>query len=192
MKAQDNRRRLLWAKRLASMVAATVVALTTYVFYTSFFSPFARKYEVYEAKISMLRNTLASGEESRREQLSLQEKVRDLNSLLTNVRERIPDGPNETQFLQQVTEAAESTNVIIRAYNRGRIEELATHCQLEVRIVGEGRYEPICRFIDELSKLSRITSVEHMKIEARPGSEIYPIEMRLLLFFHRDPSPKVS
>ncbi len=192
MKAIANRRSIRFTKRLTAFVAVATVTLTTIVFYNSIFSPFARKYEDYEAEISKLRNTLASAEQSREEQLSLQKKVKELNTVLTDVRERIPDSPNETLFLQQVTQAAEASNVSIRAYNRGRIQEFATHSQLEVQIAGEGEYQPICQFIDELSKLSRISSIEQLKIEAKPDSTIYPIEMRLLLFFNRSTTPDVS
>lgn len=188
MRANSSRKKVAWTKRLGAALAVTAVVLTTVLFYTSIFSPFARKYEDYEAEIRRLRNTLASSEESRADFVSLHQKVEELNTLLTDVRDRIPDSPNETLFLQQVTRAAKASNVRIRAYNRGRIQEFATHAQLEVHIAGEGGYQPICRFINELSKLSRITSIEQLKMEATPDSAIYPIEMRLLLFFNRSTS----
>jgi Tfp pilus assembly protein PilO len=185
MKTLADRQKIVWTKRLCHYLASATVTGMVVLFYTSLFSPFARKYEVYEREISVFRSTLASASVTREARESLTTEVHNLETVLTNVRERIPNSPNETLFLKQMTEAARKTNVTIRAYNRGSIQEFATYSQLEVHIAGDGGYEPICRFIEQLSQLSRITAIEELKISVRAGDKSYPMEMRLLLFFNR-------
>jgi Tfp pilus assembly protein PilO len=100
-----------------------------------------------------------------------------------NMRLRIPDRPEETEFLRQLTQVADEEHLRILNWERGRLDERPTHTEYEIRLVCEGKYPAICGFLDRLDHLPRVTSVQRMSVQATDESKEYPFDMTLKLYF---------
>jgi Tfp pilus assembly protein PilO len=113
-------------------------------------------------------------------------KTRDRTEAL---RQRIPDRPCETEFLEQMNQAADEEGLEIRDYRRGTVTVEDTHSFLEVRVLGAGSYPEICGFLDRLARLPRISTAEKITITSDATTEVYPVDLTLRLYFGAQKKP---
>jgi len=109
-----------------------------------------------------------------------------LQNRADSIRARIPDRPNEGQFLEQTTTAAEKAGIQVKEYRRGKIMFDGNHSQLNVHISLLGPFENICKYIDRLERLPRISRISKMQIKATKSTKVYPVDLTLTLFFRTD------
>ena len=99
------------------------------------------------------------------------------------VRRRIPDDPDEAEFLRQLSEAASRGGVVIEDFNRGGMTARAGFCQLDVSLRCGGSYDDICRFLDQLEGFPRITKIVSLDLISAGRSERYPMQLTIRLYF---------
>ena len=118
------------------------------------------------------------------------QEFRDVNTKLSELQQRaqkmrdgIPDEPRESEFLRHVTEAADVEELKIRDYQPGAITKLDSHSQMDVRLQGEGEYRSICGFLDRISRLPRVKTVQRMQVNRSSSGSVYPVDITLTLYF---------
>ncbi|MFV2066246.1 MAG: type 4a pilus biogenesis protein PilO [Pirellulales bacterium] len=130
-----------------------------------------------------LERVLKTADDTRNKHEQLTEDLAALERDAEKMRQRIPDQPQETEFLRQVAQAALGEELKILNWECGERREKETHTEFEIRLVCEGEYESICGFLDRLGHLSRVTTVQRMNVTARDGQRSYPLDMTLMLYY---------
>jgi Tfp pilus assembly protein PilO len=159
------------------------VVLGSLVVYFGVLSPLRTRAAAVRAQCEQIQNKLQSAPVVRRENQHLKNRLADLQSRAEVVRLRIPDGPEEAEFLHEVHQAAEGAGLRLEDYRRGNVVVGPRHSQLEVHLVGLGNYDSLCRFCQGVDGLRRQTQPKSMLLRANPESGTYRLELTLLLFY---------
>lgn len=99
------------------------------------------------------------------------------------LRRRTPPEMREAEFLRQVAEVAGQTGFAIREFRPGSPAQIGGYGKLEIQFSGSGDYPSICRFLDGISRLPRLFSVERLQITAAPAADAYPVTLVLAVYF---------
>ncbi|MCA9118966.1 MAG: type 4a pilus biogenesis protein PilO [Planctomycetaceae bacterium] len=183
MSSDSNDRRLMilgWLFHLGGLITL-VVGACAYQFVVS--GLITRQQTDNEAEISQLETLLESEGDVGREFSRLQQELARLEASAEAARQRIPETPQESEFLAQVSAAAKEKGLAIKNFTRGSVTVMGTHSQLQIRLTGEGDYASICGFFDEMSTFSRVATVSQMSLTVPSESEIYPLDMTMTLYF---------
>jgi Tfp pilus assembly protein PilO len=113
----------------------------------------------------------------------LRETVTTLDSQIAAVRRRIPNEPLEATFLSDATSIAQEEELLIDNFRRLSIERLPEYSEVDVVISGRGSYAGICRFIDRVSQLARLSTVRRCSIKTDVSATSYPFEVVYSLQF---------
>ena len=130
-----------------------------------------------------LEDLLQTAGDSRRKHSELTQRLLDLEARAEAIRGKIPDKPEEADFLEQVASAAQDRGLVIQRYTRGAVTTLPTHSLLEIRLAAEGDYLSICGFLEEVANLSRVATVRRMNLTVPANSEVYPLDITITLYF---------
>ncbi|MBC8356456.1 MAG: type 4a pilus biogenesis protein PilO [Planctomycetes bacterium] len=133
--------------------------------------------------IAELEVLLETERHTEREFASLQEELVRLEASAEAARQRIPESPQESDFLAQISEAAIEKGLSIQNFTRGEVTVLETHSQLQIRLQGAGDYASVCGFFEKMKTFSRVATVNHLNLQIPANSEIYPLDMTLTLYF---------
>lgn len=145
--------------------------------------PLAKKSEACADRIAVVDGLLDNSEEIRAAHSRFKDSLAEIRRRADALRQRIPDRPCETEFLEQMNEAANKEGLEIRDYRRGAVTVKDTHSQLEVHVQCVGSYPKTCRFLDRLARLPRISTVEKVTINSDSSVEAYPVDLTLRLYF---------
>ena len=91
-----------------------------------------------EAEIEQLEALLETERDTGREYSRLQAELARLETSAEAARQRIPETPQESEFLAQISEAANEHGLAIQNFTRGSVTVLPTHSHLQIRLTGEG------------------------------------------------------
>lgn len=96
--------------------------------------------------------------------------------------QRIPDQPQEADFLAQLSQLADDSSLKIREYRPGVITPKTSYAAMRVDLICEGEYESICKFLDGLAGLPRHSTLVYIEIATSPQKELYSVELSLELY----------
>jgi Tfp pilus assembly protein PilO len=141
-------------------------------------------------EIEKVQAQMKNADSIKRQHALLSDTLNDLKQRAEGIRARIPDHPNEGEFLKQTTQAAKDSGITISEYRRGEIDYDGDHSRLKVHVSLTGNYASICRFIDRLESLPRLSRIDNLTLSNESHSEVYPVEIILTLFFRAEQSDK--
>lgn len=147
---------------------------------------------------AVLRERIVYLEQYRQQEMALLERSREIHAnhdLLTQqceaveesvkvLRDRLPSAPEETQFLQQISDLAERTNLELHDFRPGGLADRKDFKDIELHIRAAGDYASLCRFVAGIQDLPRSVHIGQLAI-ASPNEAGGPcsIDMRLQLAF---------
>ena len=169
---------------LLHLAGAAVIAMFLTVSYFGLSASFAWKISGQAERIAELEEYLNRAPGIRTKHAALQQALARIKQRVQEIDQRIPDDAREAEFLSQMTEAAQQTGLAIRDYRRGENTEMTSHFQLEVRILGEGSYGSICRFLERIHELPRAVAIDKMRVSTEKENHVYPVDMTFLLHYH--------
>ena len=169
---------------LLHLAGAVVIAVFLTASYFGLSTSFAWKMSGQTERIAELEKYLNRAPSIRSKHATLQQALARIKQRVQEIDQRIPDDAREAEFLGQMSEAARQTGLAIRDYRRGRNTETTSHFQLEVRILGEGSYSSICRFLERIHELPRAVAIDKMRISTEKENNVYPVDMTFLLHYH--------
>lgn len=173
---------------LLHLVGLAVLLMLLGVYYGTFCRHLHQEAELADLEATRLENQVFSRSVVHRE---YEQRVKERDELMrraASIRERIPDSPEEAEFLRQVTEAADREGLTIRDYKVGMASATPTHSCLDVRLQCQGNYHSICGLLDHLARLPRIASVQRLRVLAPTDADDYPLEIGLWLYFGARPA----
>lgn len=96
---------------------------------------------------------------------------------------RIPPEPGESQFINDILRIAGQAGFTIRDYQPVPPVSRVGCQQIRIHVLGSADYRGICQFLDEVSRLPRLTTVETLEIAASESAEPYPIAVTLAVYY---------
>ena len=102
--------------------------------------PLVRKEKACVARIAVVDGLLDNSEEIRAAHSRFKNSLAKIRHRADAFRQRIPDRPCKTEFLEQMNEAANEEGFEIRDYRRGAVMVKDTHSQLDVHVQCAGSY----------------------------------------------------
>ncbi len=111
------------------------------------------------------------------------EKLNEVTTRIAEVRARVPREADAGEFLKQLTQVATSEQLEIKDFTPGKPEEKDGYAEMQVTLRGVGSYASICRFVDKLSKMKRLSKVKDLTLSAEGNASEYPMTATLVIYF---------
>jgi len=164
-------------------VGAALLLTTGIAYYLIFHTHCVESTIADTQRAEQLQQLLKAKEKSQDEIFALEHRATELERRVAAVRDRIPEKSEETKFLKYLMREANDQGIKILDFQRGTTTEMKTHSQIELKIHCEGRYEHVCSFIDRIHDAPRYVTIREMSIKSTASSDIYPVNLTLVLPF---------
>ena len=96
---------------------------------------------------------------------------------------RVPQGADDGEFLNQVTQFAQKEKLAINDFHHEKAEVKNGYAEMQVSVHGVGSFNSICAFIDGLNKLARLSKVKDLTLSAEDTAAEYPMTATLVIYF---------
>lgn len=172
-------RQLAACVQAGGLVVTAIIALTSNLVFNSTSS------ETEASLAELIRNNqqllqqradvTSAVEEAECELFAMNQRLHEISAL-------IPEAPEESRFLAQLSRLANDCDLRIRNFRPNPAEPEDQLRRIRVQLKGAGQYECICAFLDGLQELPRLTQVSRFRIDPLDADELYPIELELSIF----------
>jgi len=135
-----------------------------------------QRIEELETSLQDLANVYTAHEE-------LAQTLDGLQSQIATIRRRVPADALEATFLSVATAIAEEEQLDIDNFRRIAITNFDEYSEAKVEISGAGHYAGICRFLDRVSSLERLSTVRQMSVQSSRDTNAYPFDVVFALQF---------
>ena len=164
-------------------IAGTALGVTLFLGWYLLIRPVETQQQLASQRLEQLETTLAASESIHAEHASLRGRLAAARQQESSLQSRIPDDPSEEDFLALASALATETGLTIKDYKPGASIQTASCSAMEIKLIGEGDYPSICRFLDGISKLPRLSSITGLHIDATKPGTPYLVEMSVLLYY---------
>lgn len=152
-------------------------------FYLGVHGTLRQRHEAQHGRIEALEVLLRDHAQVHAQHRRLTGKLQGLNSQIETIRRRVPSTPMEADFLSTASTIAEEERVAIQDFRRESTLEYEDYSEATVVIRGTGSYASLCRFLDRIGKLERVSTVRKMSLKSGVRDSGYPFEVTYALQF---------
>jgi Tfp pilus assembly protein PilO len=110
-------------------------------------------------------------------------KLQEVTTRIANVQARVPQGADDGEFLNQVTQLAQKEKLAINDFHHEKAEVKNGYAEMQVSVHALGSFNSICAFIDGLNKLARLSKVKDLTLSAEDTGAEYPMTATLVIYF---------
>lgn len=167
----------------AHAVGLSVVLLGCAMFYFGLHRPLQVEQTRIEVRQTKQRPLLNRADSIHRQHTALSATLRGLQTRAESVRQRIPNEPQEAEFLKQLTEIANEYQITVHDFRRGNTQQHEQYSQFTMHLKMEGSYAGICGLLDRMSRLPRIATIERMEIRQASSAGNHPLDLTLVLYY---------
>jgi len=114
---------------------------------------------------------------------NVSEKLHEVTTRIAEVQARVPRDADAGDFLRDVTRLAGEEQFSIKDFTPDKPQERNGYAEMQVTLKGVGSYASICRFVDRLSKLKRLSKVKDLSLSAEADTSEYPMTATLVIYF---------
>jgi Tfp pilus assembly protein PilO len=100
-----------------------------------------------------------------------------------SLRDRVPEEPMEAEFLSQVAKLAQTHELRLGQYRPGVITQRADYSEVQIEMEGEGTYQGLAHFLDEIPQLPRLASITRLQIQSIPEKPAYSFQLKFSVYF---------
>ncbi len=122
----------------------------------------------------------------------VERELQELVAATTEMRRRIPAAPAVGDYLTSIGEIAAEEELYIQDYRQIAEVQHPVHSQIDLALKCEGGYRQLCRFMERLEKLPRVSRLSQLTLRSVPNEDRYAIEIRLVLYHGLQPAPPVE
>lgn len=97
---------------------------------------------------------------------------------------RIPDNPQESVFLSQISQAAKNCGLSVQEFRPSTAKRNERFSEMEIELSSFGNYDSLCRFLELIDELPRYTLVSDISLDTGGSDESFPVQMKLRIFFN--------
>jgi Tfp pilus assembly protein PilO len=180
---KDGEQPVSWALHAAG-VATVAVVITAYYFFV--YQQLETRKQSDLLRIDQLRTLLSQSAIVQMQNFDQQQKLQSLENSISAIRERLPHELRQTQFSDELNRVAKEAGVQVYQLNWGDPEVTPSYTQALVQLECNGSYDSICRFLDQVSQLSRITDISQLQLDSDPVSRNRPLQVTFVLYYGVD------
>ena len=162
-------------------VLATVVCTT--VGYSFLHAPAVREIAETSAQIDELLQSVRNGPVMREQHRLVSNKLREVTTRIANVQRRVPRECDSNSFLSEVNQLAKSVELAIKDFHPETPETKTGYAEVKVTLRGQGSYGSICSFVEQLTKLSRLSKIKDLTLSAGEDANKYPMTATLVIYY---------
>ncbi len=137
-------------------------------------------------RIEQLTTLLSDSTAVQRENRDLQQELNALEASIATIRERLPHELRREEFTGELNRVAQEVGLHVLELRWGVTEVTPSYTQAEVQLECDGSYASVCRFLDEVSQLTRITDIAQLQLEADTESRNHPFQVTFVLYYGVD------
>ena len=169
--------------RLLHYAGVLLTVVCTTAGYSFLHAPKVHEITETSAKIDELLQSVQNGPVMREQHRMVSDKLRDVTTRIANLQRRVPREPDGGEFLNEVTQLASSGKLAIKDFHPEKPETKAGYAEMQVTLRGQGSFASVCSFIDQLSKLTRLSKIKDLNLSAGDDSTEYPMTATLVIYF---------
>lgn len=169
--------------RLLHYAGVLVTVVCTTVGYSYLHAPAVREIAETSAKIDELLQSVRNGPVMRQQHRIESEKLRDVTERIDKVQHRVPRESDAGQFLNELSQLATAVQLTIKDFNPEKPETKSGYSEMQVTLRGEGSFGSICTFVDQLTKLSRLSKIKELTLSASDNGTEIPMTATLVIYF---------
>jgi Tfp pilus assembly protein PilO len=113
----------------------------------------------------------------------LQQELDALEVSVAEIRNRLPHELRQEEFASDLSRVAELAGLHIKELHWGSQEVTPNYAQAEIQVNCSGSFDSICRFLDEVSQLARITDVSQLQLVSDPESANHSFQVSFVLYY---------
>jgi Tfp pilus assembly protein PilO len=145
--------------------------------------PISERRQLCEQRITQLEQLLKRSPQVRKENQTHRAELASLKKSVEETQRRLPQELREHEFLEQARAIAGKTGVEMKDYQMGAVEQMESYSRAQLTFQCHGSFASICRFLDEIDHLARITEVASLEIESADNFNRYPLQVTFVLYF---------
>jgi Tfp pilus assembly protein PilO len=176
----DQTRRFGRLLHYAGVLATVVCATAGYSF---LHAPAVHDITEKQARIDEVLQSVRNGPVMRAQYRIVSEKLRNVTTRIANVQGRVPREPDAGDFLKEVTRLASAGQLSIKDFHPEKPEAKAGYAEMQVTLKGQGSFASICTFVDNLTKLTRLSKIKDLTLSAGDDASEYPMTATLVIYF---------
>jgi Tfp pilus assembly protein PilO len=180
---KDCEQSIGWALHVAGIAT---VALVVGAYYLFVYQQLETRKQSDLIRIDQLRTLLSKSATVQQENLGLQQELTSLQASISAIRQRLPHELQQSQFANELNRVAGEVGLQVLDLNWGVPEVTPSYTQAEVQIECDGSYDSICRFLNEVGQLTRITDITQLQLESVPESRNRPFGITFVLYYGVD------
>ena len=161
-------------------------ALVSVVYFVAF-RPIDAQLQAAQQESSELEALVERTPDITKRNRDLQERLAACRKQTSELWQRIPSSPRESDFLGQVCQLAERTGMHVADYHPGGIDQRENHHELEVKIATRGEYKALCRFLEQVDQIPRLSRMTHLEIVGQTGESL-TVELTYRIYFSPTPA----
>ena len=162
-------------------VLATVICTT--VGYSFLHAPAVHEIAETSAKIDDLLASVRNGPVTREHHRIAVEKLHEVTTRIANLQRRVPQDADAGSFLKEVTKLAKGDKLDIKDFHPEKPEVKTGYAEMQVTLKGQGSFGSVCSFIDQLTKLTRLSKIKDLTLTVGESATEYPMTATLVIYF---------
>lgn len=125
--------------------------------------------------------------------LQLENKLKVETAVLRALQSKFPEIPEESQFLQALSERASDMGIRLGEFRPGGIIKGKDCMEIELRLRSTGQYSSVCRWLDSLTDVPRFVRVSNIALTgpSTPGGDCV-LDIQLNLLFGLSNQPQIA
>jgi Tfp pilus assembly protein PilO len=176
---EDTRRfgRLLhYAGFLATVICTTVG-------YSFLHAPALHEIAESSARIDELLASVRNGPITREHHRIAVRKLHAVTTRIANLQRRVPRDADAGAFLKEVTQLASANHLALKDFHPEKPEVKPGYAEMQVNLKGQGSFGSICTFVDQLTKLTRLSKIKDLSVSVAENATEYPMTATLVIYF---------
>lgn len=136
-----------------------------------------------DRRADLVRDKLAEGPALRQRHADRQRELAQLVEHVDAVNHRIPDEPNEGEFLADLSRLAAANGVEIDDFRRAGSQSLGTHSVVTLDVTATGAHSGLCQLVSSVAELPRLAELTRLEVRRGPDNQQHAIALTYSLYY---------
>ncbi|XOF35286.1 MAG: type 4a pilus biogenesis protein PilO [Candidatus Electrothrix sp. YB6] len=152
-------------------IAAVILIVLIVAFYFSFFSPKMKKIEELERKENDLQVEVNKAEKAAKNITKIKAELAETEEKFKKIRKVLPEEKEIPDLLSSISDRGTSAGLDFDTFKPGNETPKDFYAEIPISIQIRGPYHNVGYFLDQVSKLERIVTVDNIKMSSPKEEE---------------------